>query len=86
MGVYGKTPASLAFYNSQDQPIVRHHRLANPQRHAGRAGGGDCPSISAVINAGVGQVWIDDLSLEIVGKDVPVDAPRPSKLPESPTL
>ena len=85
MRVDGKTPVSLAFYNSQDQPIsgttdwqTRSVTLDVPE---------EATSINfGVINAGVGQVWIDDLSLEIVGKDVPVDAPRPSKLPESPTL
>ncbi|MQA36868.1 transcriptional regulator [Rugamonas aquatica] len=85
MGVYGKTPASLAFYNSYDQAIagttdwqIRSVTLDVPE---------EAMSISfGVNNAGTGQVWIDDLSLEIVSKDVPVDAPRRGKLPESPTL
>lgn len=39
-----------------------------------------------VINAGRGQVWIDELSFEVVGKDVPVDVMPASKLPEKPVL
>ncbi|WP_332851863.1 transcriptional regulator [Duganella sp. S19_KUP01_CR8] len=77
--------STLAFYNSQDKPITgtsdwqtRSVTLDVPE---------EATSINfGVINAGTGQVWIDELSFEVVGKDVPVDAQHRSKLPESPTL
>jgi hypothetical protein len=61
-----------AFYNSQDQPIagstgwqLRSVTLDIPQ---------DAATLNfGVIDAGKGQVWIDKLSLEVVGEDVPVD-------------
>lgn len=85
MRIDGRTPGSLAFYNSQDKPIngtadwqTRSVTLDVPE---------EAISINfGVINAGTGQVWIDELSFEVVGKDVPVDSPRINKLPESPTL
>jgi hypothetical protein len=41
-----------------------------------------------VIDAGTGQVWIDQLALETVGTDVPVDTrpEAPNKLPVTPSL
>ncbi|GJI93428.1 hypothetical protein RugamoR57_01460 [Duganella caerulea] len=85
MQVSGPTPAKLAFYNSQDKPITgttdwqtRSVTLDVPE---------EATTINfGVINAGTGQVWIDELSFEVVGKDVPVDSFQRNKLPESPTL
>ncbi|NYE63802.1 hypothetical protein FHW58_005036 [Duganella sp. 1224] len=61
-----------AFYNSQDKPItgttdwqLRSVTLDIPQ---------DAATLNfGVIDGGKGQVWIDQLSLEVVGNDVPVD-------------
>jgi hypothetical protein len=75
-----------AFYNSQDKPIagttgwqLRSVTLDIPA---------DATTLNfGVINAGSGQVWIDDLSLEVVGKDVPVDVMPGHYAPaEAPTL
>ncbi len=81
----GQAGHSVAFYNSMDKPIVgsndwqiRSVTLDVPE---------DAASVHfGVINAGTGQVWIDELSLDVVGKDVPVDAMLRNKLPESPSL
>lgn len=76
---------SVALYNSQDKPIngttdwqTRSVVLDVPADGTVLAFG--------VINSGTGQVWIDELSLEPVGKDVPVDAPARKKLPDRPVL
>ncbi len=61
-----------AFYNSQDKPIsgstdwqLRSVTLDIPE---------DAATLNfGVIDGGRGQVWIDQLSLEVVGKEVPVD-------------
>ncbi|MTV41120.1 transcriptional regulator [Duganella radicis] len=75
-----------AFYNSQDKPIagttdwqLRSVTLDIPE---------DATVLNfGVINAGKGQVWIDELSLEVVGKDVPVDVMPGRSVPaEAPTL
>ncbi|NVM79384.1 hypothetical protein FHW83_005223 [Duganella sp. SG902] len=75
-----------AFYNSQDKPIagttdwqVRSVTLDIPE---------DAATLNfGVINAGKGQVWIDELSLEVVGKDVPVDVMPGRYVPaETPSL
>jgi hypothetical protein len=75
-----------AFYNSQDKPIagttdwqVRSVTLDIPE---------DATTLNfGVINAGRGQVWIDELSLEVVGKDVPVDVMPGHYVPaETPAL
>jgi len=77
---------SAAFYNSQDKPIVgssdwqlRSVTLDVPD---------DASVVSfGVINAGKGQVWIDQLSLEAVGPEVEVDQqPGRGKLPSEPSL
>lgn len=76
---------TASFYNSQDRPIagsanwqVRSVTLDVPL---------DATQISfGVINSGTGQVWIDELSLEVVGREVPVDVMPPRKLPETPSL
>jgi hypothetical protein len=85
MQVQAQQRTNAAFYNSSDQPIkgtaawqVRSVTLDVPE---------DSTTISfGVINSGSGQVWIDELSFEIVGKNVPVDVMPPSRLPEKPVL
>ena len=75
-----------AFYNSQDKPItgttdwqLRSVTLDIPE---------DATTLNfGVIDAGRGQVWIDELSLEVVGKDVPVDVMPGHNAPaEAPAL
>jgi hypothetical protein len=85
MQVQAPKRPNAAFYNSSDQPLrgstawqVRSVTLDVPE---------DASMISfGVITAGSGQVWIDELSFEIVGKDKPVDVMPYSKLPEKPIL
>jgi hypothetical protein len=85
MQVQASNRTNAAFYNSQDQPVkgttrwqLRSVTLDVPE---------DATAIAfGVINAGRGQVWIDELSFEVVGKDVPVDTMPPAQLPEQPTL
>jgi hypothetical protein len=85
MQVQAQKRPNGAFYNSSDQPIkgstawqVRSVTLDVPE---------DGTTISfGVINSGSGQVWIDELSFEVVGKNVPVDVMPPSRLPEKPVL
>lgn len=79
--------SGVAFYNSDDRPIV------GSSDWQVRSVVLDIPAGSSAIAFGVlqygkGQVWIDDLSFDVVGKDVPVDVqPRkPSNLADSPSL
>lgn len=74
------------FYNSQDKPIkgttdwqLRSVVLDVPA---------DAKAIAfGVIDEGKGQVWLDDLQLEIVSADIPVDKMKPVKsLPTKPVL
>ncbi|QJD91283.1 transcriptional regulator [Duganella dendranthematis] len=72
-----------AFYNSQDKPI------AGTNDWQLRSVTLDIPGDAATLNIGVidggrGQVWIDQLSLEVVGQDVPVDF-LPGRRPPSDT-
>lgn len=74
---------AAAFYNSQDKPI------AGTNDWQLRSVTLDIPDDAATLNIGVidggrGQVWIDQLSLEVVGQDVPVDR-LPGRLPASDT-
>lgn len=77
---------NVAFYNSQDKPItgssdwqLRSVTLDVPD-HANVISFG-------VIHAGKGQVWIDQLALEVVGPQVPSDQqPGSGKLPSAPSL
>lgn len=77
---------SVAFYNSEDKPIT------GTTGWQLRSVTLDVPADADVLNFGVidggqGQVWIDQLSLEAVGKDVPVDIqPATRTLPSSPAL
>jgi hypothetical protein len=75
-----------AFYNSHDKPIagttdwqLRSVTLDIPE---------DATTLNfGVINSGRGQVWIDELSLEVVGKEVPVDVMPGRSVPaETPVL
>jgi hypothetical protein len=87
MRVDGQSGKSLAFYNSQDKPIKgttdwqeRSVVLDVPQ---------DATAIVfGVVGAGKGTVWIDQLALDTVGQDVPVDSFQPQRppLPTAPTL
>jgi hypothetical protein len=63
---------SCAFYNSEDKPLVGTHDWQL------RSVTLDVPDnartiVFGVIAAGRGTVWIDDLKLDTVGSDVPVD-------------
>lgn len=86
MRVDGATRGNLAFYNSQDKPIKgttdwqeRSVVLDVPTDAAS--------IIFGVIGDGTGSVWIDQLSFEKVGQDVPVDSLGPRRpLPSAPTL
>lgn len=78
--------AETPFYNSEDKPIkgttdwqLRSVVLDVPA---------DAKAIAfGVLHEGKGQVWLDDLKLEVVGTDVPVDKMKPVKsLPTTPTL
>jgi hypothetical protein len=77
----GGRPNMMAFYNSMDKPIVgtkdwqlRTVTLEVPQNARGVALG--------VIQAGTGEVWIDEVSLKAVGSDVPVDEQKASPPPK----
>jgi hypothetical protein len=86
MRVDSQSRHGAAFYNSHDKPIrgtsdwqERSVVLDVPQ---------DATVIAfGVIDSGKGQVWIDQLTLDTVGQDVPVDSmqARPP-LAASPTL
>lgn len=76
---------SASFYNSQNRPLkgsqdwqLRSVVLDVPQ---------DAHTVSfGLINAGGGTVWIDQLSMETVGSDVPVDVMPERNLPALPVL
>ena len=62
----------MVLYNSSDRPI---RGTADWQQKSVVLDVAPDASVIAfgVINEGTGQVWIDDLKLEVVGNDVPVD-------------
>lgn len=74
------------FYNSQDRPIKGSTAWAQ------RSVVLDVPKEAKVISIGVigdgkGETWIDELKVEIVGDDVPVDKfPARPSMPKAPTL
>ena len=78
--------APSAFYNSQDKPI------AGTSEWQLRSVTLDIPAGATQLNFGVidggkGQVWIDKLSLEVVGPEVPVDVMPGRHMPaEVPSL
>jgi hypothetical protein len=76
----------VAFYNSMDKPIKGSTDWQD--RSVVLDVPGDADAIAfGVIDSGKGQVWIDSLSLEPVGQDVPVDSmPRKTNLPLTPSL
>ncbi|NYE63803.1 hypothetical protein FHW58_005037 [Duganella sp. 1224] len=85
MQIRAEQPANGAFYNSFDQPL----RGTSPwqMRSVTLDVPADATTISfGVNNAGSGQVWIDELSFEVVGKEVPVDVMSYTRLPEKPAL
>ena len=76
-------PAALAFDNMQDRPIkgtsgwTRHEIVLDVAPEATFISFG-------ILLSGAGQAWIDDLSVDVVGKDVPLTghalgAPPPKK-------
>lgn len=79
----GKT---LAFYNSDDKPIVGTTGWQE------RSVVLDVPADAALvvfgmIEKGTGAVWMEPLALETVGRDVPVDKmPAAAPIPTAPTL
>jgi hypothetical protein len=86
MRVDSQSRHSASFYNSQDKPIKgttdwqeRSVVLDVPQ---------DATAIVfGVIGAGKGTVWIDQLALDTVSQDVPVDSMQPkAPLPTAPAL
>ncbi|SFU57185.1 transcriptional regulator [Pseudoduganella namucuonensis] len=78
--------ASGPFYNSQDRPIKGTTSWAR------RSVVLDVPANAKVISIGVigdgkGETWIDELKVEAVGENVPVDKfPNRPELPKAPTL
>ncbi|MCC2961031.1 transcriptional regulator [Massilia sp. IC2-278] len=83
------TPAKhgAAFYNSVDKPI--RGSTDWQERTVTLDVPADASIVSfGVIGSGKGQVWIDALTLEPVGRDVPVDrmSARQRPLPDKPTL
>jgi hypothetical protein len=82
------TPArrSAAFYNSQDKPVTGSSDWV--QRSVTLDVPPETTTLSfGVIQAGTGQVWLDRVSLEVVGDDVPVDVqPGRAPLPLAPSL
>ncbi|WP_409031853.1 transcriptional regulator [Janthinobacterium sp. CG_23.3] len=77
---------SAAFYNSEDQPIKGS--VDWQWRSVVLDVAADAKALSfGVTEAGKGQVWIDELTLEAVGRDVPLDVQRRVKaLPAAPVL
>lgn len=86
MRVDAKDGTTLAFYNSQDKPIKGTSGWQE------RSVTLDVPADAArilfgVVGAGTGQVWMEPLALETVGRDVPVDRMPPrAAIPTAPTL
>ena len=77
---------SSSFYNSQDKPVKG--TTAWKRRSVVLDVAADASTISiGVISAGAGATWIDNLRVEVVGKDVPVDVfPNHRPLPSRPSL
>ncbi|MBJ7310448.1 transcriptional regulator [Rugamonas sp. CCM 8940] len=75
-----------AFYNSQDKPIKGS--VAWQTRSVVLDVPADAESmLFGVINSGSGEVWMDELSLEVVGDDVAVDRMPPrAPLAQRPSL
>lgn len=86
MRVDTPTRHGVAFYNSSDRPI--RGSTGWQERTVTLDVPADASIVSfGVIGAGKGQVWIDALTLEPVGRNVPVDSMRTRRpLPDKPTL
>lgn len=86
MRVDSKDGSSLAFYNSQDKPLKGTTDWQ--ERSVVLDVPADADSIVfGVIDSGTGQVWMEPLAFETVGRDVPVDTlPAAPPLPTTPTL
>jgi hypothetical protein len=73
------------FYNSQDKPITgsTDWQLRSVVLDV-------APNAKAIafgmIDGGSGEVWMDDIKLDVVDKSVPVDAPMQDRLPKAPNL
>jgi hypothetical protein len=78
--------ARTTLYNSSDKPI--RGTTGWQERSVVLDVPADARAIAfGVIDAGTGKVWIDQLALESVGSDVPVDTPTgQQKLPATPSL
>jgi hypothetical protein len=81
MRIDGKDGNSLALYNSQDRPIkgttgwqARNVVLDVPPDAA--------RIVFGVLGVGTGQVWMEPLDVETVGREVPVDVLMPSIFPD----
>jgi hypothetical protein len=76
----------IAFYNTENQPVKGTTGWQE------RSVVLDVPSNAAlivfgVIGAGTGQVWMEPVTFETVGRDVPVDRmPAQAAIPTAPTL
>ena len=86
MRVDTRNGETLGFYNSEPQPIKGTTGWQE------RSVVLDVPADAAlivfgVIGEGTGQVWMEPLALETIGRDVPVDRMPPSRpIPTTPTL
>jgi hypothetical protein len=86
MSVNTREGQTVAFYNTQDKPV---RGTAGWQERSIVL---DVPADAAMISfglvgAGTGQVWMEPLAFETVGRDVPVDQfPLQPGLPATPTL
>jgi|EP01034_Spumella_vulgaris_P042894 hypothetical protein len=75
-----------SFYNSQDKPMKG--TMVWERRSVVLDVAPEASVVSlGVISAGSGETWIDNVSVEVVGKDVPVDVfPHTRTLPSEPSL
>lgn len=86
MSINNQDGKTLAFYNTQANPIRGNTDWQE------RSIVLDVPANAAVITfgaigAGTGQMWMEPLAFETVGRDVPVDQmPAQPTLPTTPTL
>lgn len=77
---------SAAFYNSMDKPMKGTMVWERRSVVLDVAEDADVVSLGLICN-GSGEAWIDNVKVEVVGKDVPVDVfARQRRLPLEPTL
>ena len=86
MSVNAKDGTTLAFYNTRDKPV--QGTAAWQERSIVLDVPADAALISfGAIGAGTGEVWMEPVAFETVGRDVPVDAmPPEAAIPTAPTL